>query len=199
MFNNMNSGYSGYSMSNRAVEAYENGEKPLSKWTKEELLNEIEEYFNVNPDMQSPNYDLLKRVNVSRLRGQCLTYSSYHHTGKYCNVTDFYEIDYLGIQNIDNDWIMQQLEEQKQERQNKPKKQGMKKALVKYGIWSGTRKHPKLEYAIAFALIDDKWAYVNCHDKKSLSGKYVTVLQEYEKAPYGKGQHYRELEKAWRK
>ena len=34
--NNMNSGYNGYSMSNRAVEAYYNGEKPLSKWTKAE-------------------------------------------------------------------------------------------------------------------------------------------------------------------
>ena len=31
---NMNSGYSGYSMSNRAVDAYEDGEMPLSKWTK---------------------------------------------------------------------------------------------------------------------------------------------------------------------
>jgi len=28
------SGYDGYSMSNNAVDAYENGEKPISKWTK---------------------------------------------------------------------------------------------------------------------------------------------------------------------
>ena len=35
---NMNSGYSGYSMSNNAVNAYENGEMPLSKWTKDCLL-----------------------------------------------------------------------------------------------------------------------------------------------------------------
>lgn len=27
-------GYSGYSMSNNAVDAYESGEKPRSKWTK---------------------------------------------------------------------------------------------------------------------------------------------------------------------
>lgn len=27
-------GYNGYSMSNNAVAAYENGEKPLSKWKK---------------------------------------------------------------------------------------------------------------------------------------------------------------------
>ena len=31
---NMNSGYHGFSMSNRAIEAYNNDEKPFSKWTK---------------------------------------------------------------------------------------------------------------------------------------------------------------------
>ena len=37
---NMNSGYSGYSMSNRAVDAYEDGEMPLSKWTKKMIISE---------------------------------------------------------------------------------------------------------------------------------------------------------------
>lgn len=31
-------GYYGYSMSNNAVEAYENGEMPISKWTKKEIV-----------------------------------------------------------------------------------------------------------------------------------------------------------------
>ncbi len=37
----MNSGYCGYSMSINAKMAYESGEKPLSKWNKKEILNEI--------------------------------------------------------------------------------------------------------------------------------------------------------------
>lgn len=37
-------GYSGYSMSNNAVDAYENGEKPYSKWTKQDLLIDILKY-----------------------------------------------------------------------------------------------------------------------------------------------------------
>lgn len=41
MINNMNSGYNGYSMSNRAVAAYESGENPLSKWTKKDLLSHM--------------------------------------------------------------------------------------------------------------------------------------------------------------
>ena len=39
--NNMNSGYNGYSMSKRATEAYYNGEKPLSKWTKADIRSAV--------------------------------------------------------------------------------------------------------------------------------------------------------------
>ena len=34
-------GYNGFSMSNNAISAYESGEKPLSKWTKTEIVNAI--------------------------------------------------------------------------------------------------------------------------------------------------------------
>ena len=36
-------GYCGYSMSNNAVDAYNNGEKPISKWKKQDILSEIQE------------------------------------------------------------------------------------------------------------------------------------------------------------
>ena len=36
-------GYNGWSMSNNAVAAYEDGEKPLSKWTKTDIFGMIEE------------------------------------------------------------------------------------------------------------------------------------------------------------
>ena len=35
-------GYHGYSMSNNAVSAYSDGEMPLSKWTKRELVDAID-------------------------------------------------------------------------------------------------------------------------------------------------------------
>ena len=41
---NMNSGYSGYSMRNRAADAYEDGEMPLSKWTKKMIIREVVEH-----------------------------------------------------------------------------------------------------------------------------------------------------------
>ena len=36
-------GYNGWSMSNNAVQAYEDGEKPLSKWTKKTLVYALQQ------------------------------------------------------------------------------------------------------------------------------------------------------------
>ena len=36
-------GYNGFSMSNNAVAAYEDGEKPLSKWTKANIFDTIKD------------------------------------------------------------------------------------------------------------------------------------------------------------
>lgn len=36
-------GYNGFSMSNNAVAAYESGEKPISKWTKTDIIEAIED------------------------------------------------------------------------------------------------------------------------------------------------------------
>ena len=35
-------GYFGYSMSNNAVDAYGNGEMPISKWSKKAIMEEVE-------------------------------------------------------------------------------------------------------------------------------------------------------------
>lgn len=37
----MMAGYFNYSMSNNAVSAYEDGEKPLSRWSKKDIMAEI--------------------------------------------------------------------------------------------------------------------------------------------------------------
>lgn len=87
---NMNSGYSGWSMSKNAVAAYDSGEKPKSKWTKKTMLAAIADYCE--------EYDLALDLDVSKLTKAELferffEWSSWHHTGKFCNVTDFYQLD----------------------------------------------------------------------------------------------------------
>lgn len=42
-------GYRGFSMSNNAVDAYNSGEKPFSKWTKSEILKEVD-FYSIDTD-----------------------------------------------------------------------------------------------------------------------------------------------------
>lgn len=84
-------GYDGYSMSNNATHAYACGEKPLSKWTRAEILDAIGEIAEENE--LNFNLDLLKKVSLSALKSELLLNSSWHHTSKFYNCTDFYSLD----------------------------------------------------------------------------------------------------------
>lgn len=75
-------GYNGYSMSNRAVDAYENGEKPYSKWTKTAVVEHIAEIL----DIDASDVILLKPFK------SYLSLTSWHHTSKMYNKTDFYSV-----------------------------------------------------------------------------------------------------------
>lgn len=126
---NMNGGYTGYSMSNRAVEAYESGEKPLSKWTKADIIECID---NCNVSIS-----LIKKLNIKELRRELLKWSSWHHTSSYCNATDFYEFNYDALKDLTENKIMEIINSRK------PKvKPVVEKWECKYLEWSGTRKHP---------------------------------------------------------
>jgi|GEM_PF-1086748 len=87
----MNSGYSGWSMSVRAAQAYEDGEMPKSKWTKKAMLVAIEGYCD-EFDLVFPS-ELLNAMRKSELFERFFELSSWHHTSKYCNETDFYSIN----------------------------------------------------------------------------------------------------------
>jgi hypothetical protein len=80
-----NSGYVGYSMSVRASNAYEHGEKPLSKWTKAAILNDLEE-------KEVSNLEYIKTWSLAKMKRNLLHCSSWHHTSKFFNQTDFYEV-----------------------------------------------------------------------------------------------------------
>lgn len=122
------SGYAGYSMSKRAVLAYDNGRRPLSKWSKADLIDAVEE---LNPSI----LDSCKGLSVSELRSFLLEYSEWHHTSSYYNRTNFYA-------------IREDLEDLKLE--DVPKHECSKKnpavrfhGSIYYLEWSGTKKHRK--------------------------------------------------------
>ncbi len=83
-------GYNKYSMSNNAVDAYNKGSKPISKWTKKEILSAIQnitDEYSIPLDMES-----LNKLKLSELKNY-LKKDGYHHTSKFYNTTDFYKVD----------------------------------------------------------------------------------------------------------
>lgn len=87
----VNSGYIGHSMSRRAAEAYEDGEMPNSKWTKKAMVAAIQSYCDEFDMSFDP--DVLKGMRKDDMFERFFHKSSWHHTSKFFNETDFYKLD----------------------------------------------------------------------------------------------------------
>ena len=115
-------GYKGASMSVRAYQAYDNGEMPKSKWSKKAIIESILDKWDSCSTIVA-SFDFVNLKGVTKLtkvywNGDCmltkelnvlgqiidqkytkkdleslLHWSSWHHTSKFANPTDFYEID----------------------------------------------------------------------------------------------------------
>lgn len=182
---NMNNGYKGFSMSNRAVEAYDDGEMPLSKWSKEKIIIEVVEYDCFTKED-------LKKYTKKVLAKYFLERSSWHHTGKFCNETDFYSINSNRAENgsIDD---LEELKECYKNETKKVEKLEVKKVKVKYLEWSGSRSHPKATEVEDYALIIGKWAYLTGGNKKSLSSNGFRIIETYDRAPRGTAKEFKTI------
>lgn len=90
-------GYDGNLMSNRARAAYDLGEKPMSKWTKDEIIEAVEDYLYEEEPETAISIDEIKALPAWLLRQEFLTYRSWHHTGAFYNATDFYGLDFKAL------------------------------------------------------------------------------------------------------
>ena len=156
-------GYNNYSMSNNAVLAYQTGEKPKSKWTKKEI---IEELRNQTEDLKVDIKALEKR-SVSILREVALVQSSWHHTSSHFNRTDFYMVDASRIEEEDLKIEKKEITE--------------KQVRAHYLEWSGTRNHPKATDHEEWGTIKGNWFYGDSGTKKSITGNGFKILEEGEK------------------
>lgn len=86
-------GYHGCSMSENAVLAYDDGEKPKSKWTKKVMLAAIEDVLYFGNAYSDDNFSVFKSMKKEELFDNCFMWTSWHHTGKFANETDFYGVD----------------------------------------------------------------------------------------------------------
>lgn len=163
-------GYKGWSMSNNAVECYENNIKPMSKWKKDDILECVEETYGVDI------YNVSSKLSLGELKGMFLLYDSWHHTSNRFNKTDFYrfddekEIDVEFINNI----ISSRIKKEKTVKVETPNL--YLTALVKYEQWEGTRKHPKKTTyeTVVHYRSNDKMVDCGSHTKRLSS---LTILK----------------------
>ena len=154
-------GYNGWSMSNNAVAAYEDGEKPLSKWTKTDIFDAINEQ---EVELKC-SIEKLKKLPVKVLKEICLIYSSWHHTSNHYNKTDFYSLDVDRIENLTDDKIEELLIEYKANK-NEEAKPSEEKWECAFLEWSGSRKHPVATEVIEEGIIKGNWFYRKDGSKK---------------------------------
>lgn len=183
----MNSGYNGWSMSDRAVWAYDNGEKPLTKFTKNDVeqVNLLLEHLGLNKvDLKVWQLkEWLKQMGPS----------SWHHTSMLCNKTNFYSITYAlsgyatdDIDEIEKEVIIENAlaslykisKTQKVAKKKPTDVTNWYYAYVEYGEWEGTRSHPKLQAYTTIALIYNGWAYLNRFSKKKVNGSHFYIRKE---------------------
>lgn len=197
------SGYVGCKMSERAKEAYDNGERPMSKWNKWDILNELEY------DLDDDTIAKLSKYSTQTLKNVCLEWTSWHHTGSYANETDFYAV--MDGKNADLNQVFSDLDEEEKVLKEFKKRQKEEKRLLesteekcyfRFGVWSGTKKHPKLVYYRTYGIKKGVWIYYmdgSSLKKKNASGNYVNVLQIYNRAPKGKAHIFNRIKKELKK
>ena len=172
-------GYNGYSMSNNAVEAYENGEKPLSRWTKAEILEAIEDAISEGELTLNCTMDKLKKTPLKVLKKLCLCYSSWHHTSNHYNITDFYSLNIDRIEELIDEELEEAIADSKAEKEVK-QEPAEERWMCAFLEWSGTRKHPKAKEIIEEGTVRGDWFIRSNGRKKKTSAngfRYIKRIQ----------------------
>lgn len=166
-------GYNKWSMSNNAVAAYEDGEKPLSKWRKSDIFEAIEE----SEITLECSIEKLRKLPVKVLKEVCLRYSSWHHTSNHYNKTDFYSLDEDGIENLTDDKIDELLNDYKANKNEEvnPTEEKWKCAFLE---WGGTRKHPISTEVIEEGTIKGNWFYRKDGSKKKITANGFRFIEK---------------------
>lgn len=163
-------GYYGFSMSNNAVEAYESGEKPKSKWTKKEIIEEIKRQLEEDETELNVSLSDIEKMPVEALRELALSETSWHHTSGYYNRTYFYEVDASEITESDlENWCPRKKTETEY------------RVKAKYVRWSGSRKHPQRTDIEEWGIIRGNWFYSDSGVKKFVKGNWFWIIESEEK------------------
>ena len=196
-------GYIGQKMSERAAAAYDTGEKPLSKWTKGDIISRLKKAIKEGEVEASEDYLVrAEKLCQATLKSHLLDLSSWHHTGKYFNCTYFYDLvgDLPSIEKMEED-NRKRKEESNSSKAEKKAKIAEKYAVITY-YWTenrGSKKWPKIyECRQNFlAEIKGKAAIIS---KGWQSGKKVfnySIVHEFEGKPRKNAKELKSLEDSY--
>lgn len=160
------SGYNGYSMSNNAVSAYNNGMMPRSKWTKAAIIAAYAD-LGADPDL----IVALRKAPAAAVKDACLYKAEWHHTSCWYNSTDFYAVD----EDVTTERIATYSAAHAAEKSVKPEAPASEVWEIKYLVWSGTRKHPKATEHTAVCEIVCNWAITPDGKKSTKANGFVFV------------------------
>ena len=177
-------GYNGYSMSNNAVEAYDMGYMPKSKWTKAAMLDAIKEYLNeeyLDNDNNKLDISLVEKMSKELMFKTFFCYKEWHHTSSHYNRVDFYGIDAWSVEHATNKDIERMIAEKAASKEAAPKEkdttpQGM--YLCEFKHWTGTRKHPKCNIVQAVGEIKGKRFYSDLYGVKNISTDEFKIIEK---------------------
>lgn len=173
------------SMSVNAAIAYENGERPISKWRKDDILNGL-------------GRELVAALNLDRypaafLKEMFLEPVAWHHTSRHYNVTDFYAIRETGSISEEQSLLASAypawMEEQSRKKAAKAVREEPVKALVRYLEWlpyTGRGKKRPVTHE-EYAILLPPFAYLASGHRKRLDGSHFEVVQRFETVPSGAG------------
>lgn len=154
----MSGGYSGSSMSNRALNAYTNGRRPLSRLRIMDLSN-------------AGWTETLAFAKWLAKQGDWEP-SEWHHTSKEFTITDFYNpvelVDWWA--ELDGKEKAALLEKYSQSR---AKRVAEVRVSGTYTEWLGTRRHPKPVERQFTGVKRGDWIYLDGGGRKKATGNYI--------------------------
>lgn len=167
-------GYCGKKMSINAVKAYENGEMPISKWTKEKIITSIEKKVQDGEMVLNCSLARLKRLPLDLLKLFCIYRTSWHHTGSYFRCTDFYSLDISAIEKLTDEELWEAYLHYREDRKKcREEKEKIEDEIWECGFleWKGS---PDNRVAIPFTeigTISGNW-FIRANGSKKRTNAY---------------------------
>lgn len=183
-------GYINYSMSERAAQAYESGLKPLSKWTKSEIIENVVEFGAWSEGE-------LKKYPKAILVECFLVYAEWHHTGKLYNETMFWGINEDTASVHATEMIEGRFRLYKESlvaRKRITPKETVTKAYIEFEQWEGSRKYGSFVKHAEYALLAGGNAYL-LHGFKKMTGSHILWVKKFQRAPRGTAKIFAGIQK----